>query len=127
MNTPNPAGTSFVVVTATPIPTNTPIPTPTPVPPQAGVVIVPGKANVRSHPNANLDRIDIVEAGDEVLVTGFTTAPDGARWYRLEVPSRNLLNAWLLAEVPVQGQPKQTIRLEGGAALNPALELPYQP
>lgn len=126
-NTPNPAGTSFVVVTATPVPTNTPIPTPTPIPPQAGVVTVPGFANVRMRPDANLARAGIVEAGDVILITGYTTAPDGTLWYRINVASRSLPTVWLLAEITDRGRLWQSVRIEGGAALNPALQLPYQP
>ena len=124
---PGTEGPTVLVVTATPAPTVTPIPTPTPVPPQAGIVVVPGKANVRARPDANLARAGIVEANDDVLITGYTTASDGALWYRLDVPGRNLHDVWLLAEVPVLGQPKQTVRIEGNATLNPALQVPYQP
>lgn len=121
-----PVGSGVIVVTATPIPTITPIPTPTPIPPQAGIVIIPGTANVRAKPNINFERVGIVEAGDVIQVTGFTTEPDGTLWYRLDVPERHLLGVWLLAKVTVQGQSKQTIRLEGGAELNPALQLQYE-
>lgn len=115
-----------VVVTPTPEPTPTLVPTPTPVPPQAGVIVFPGRINVRQRPDLSLEGITFVTAGDEVVITGYTDDPVGQRWYRLDVVTRNLRDVWLLYQAADRGQTYETVRLDGGAQLNPLLTLPYQ-
>lgn len=120
-------GPTTLVVTSTPRPTETPVPTATPVPPQAGIVIIPGRANVRAQPDVRLDPITFVETGDEVQVTAFVDRGDGSRWYRLDVPGRNLRDVWLLSQITVQSRVRATVRLEGGAALRPELQIQLRP
>jgi hypothetical protein len=121
------AAPTALPVTATPPPTETPVPTPTPVPPQAGIVIVPGRANVRAQPDLSLDPITFVETGDEVEVTGFVESAADALWYRLDVPQRNLRDVWLLSQITVQGRLRETVRFESGATLRQELRLQVQP
>lgn len=126
-STTSPSGPTVVVVTATPLPTSTPIPTPTPIPPQSGVVIVPGSANVRARPDVQLEPIGVVVAGDEIELTGFTDAPSGVRWYRLDVPDRQLRDVWLLARIEVKDKVYDSLRFEGREALRPELYVPFAP
>lgn len=111
---PPAASPTLLIVTVTPRPTVTPNPTSIPVAPQTGIVVVPGQANVRSRPSTTAAVVSIVTANDDVVVTGFTDGPDGARWYRLDVVGRNLRDGWLLARVVVQGRTYDTIRLLDG-------------
>jgi hypothetical protein len=87
---------------------------------------VPGTANVRQSPNLNLDRVGVVTAGDDVLVTGFADEPDGTRWYRIDLPESGLNGVWLLATITVRGTVYDSVRLlDNGGELHPALGIPW--
>lgn len=125
------ANAQATIIAQTPTPTLPPTltPTPTPIPPQTALVVFPGQINVRNRPNLSLNRTSFLVANDDVILTAFSDAPDGVRWYRVDVPAKNLMGVWLLAEADNdRGQIFPTLRfMDNGGQLRTELGIAYQP
>ncbi len=123
------ARATITAQTPTVTPTPTPTLTPTPIPPQQAIVIYPGQISVRSRPDLGLSRMTSLIAGDDAILTAFSDTADGVRWYRIDIPAKNLAGVWLLAEADNgRGQIYPTLRfIDNNGELRRELEIPYQP
>jgi len=87
-----------VVQTATPQPTSTPGPVIAQIP-----LDFPGTfIRVRQYPDLNSIVVGSVQAGDQVLVTAYTS--NGWTWYQLDVPTREIEGAWISGIIALGGK-----------------------